>query len=218
MLILTNSIFFRVPKTGSLWAQTALKNANLFQRYYGSPHNGVMSIESNKKLIQKFKMGFIRNPITWYISRWCSEPARNRFLRNSRGKSRSINTINLDYLHQAEVDNFSLWIERVADTFHGFPSGLFQEILGDNCEGVDFLGRTEKLPHDLILGLEKAGEVFDPKLIINTEESHVADPKLKSKAKFPKHILQNLIHQNGIFMDHHGYSTDIKDYEKYIKN
>ncbi len=122
----------------------------------------------------------------------------------------------VDYINDREYRNFQEWIERISQEFYAFPSALFQEMLGDNCSGIHFLGKTENLQNDLIRALKQAGEKFNVKKIIATPEVHVAPAKWKERALFPRKILKEVINQNEKFMVYHGYSTNITDYNHLI--
>lgn len=151
-LILPNSIFYHVPKTGGTWVTQILLNLMLVQERYepnkGSLYNLRKEHISPKdtpedKKADKFSFAFVRNPLTWYQSHW-----RYRQMNNWDRRMP---------IDECRDNNFNRFVENVMNRF---PGGFLTELY--NCfYNADFLGKQEQLRTDLITALELAGEDFN---------------------------------------------------------
>ena len=150
MLLLPNSCFIHVPKTGGSWVKQAIKASGIECQEYsidGDPHIGIYQCPEPNK----FKFAFIRHPVGFYRSYW-------QFKMTSGWDPK--NPIDID----CQSDSFEEFITNVLEKFPTHLEDGVNYLLGEEGE-IDFVGRYENLVDDLVLALQKAGETFDENAI-----------------------------------------------------
>ena len=166
-LILPNSIFIHIPKTGGTWVRRAIEaSMGLDKDSHDLPIDGVENWESTahatfsdvKKQLSndienKLTFAFVRNPLDILKSAYIEEvwpelmDEETRVIKGRKKISFS------DFVLTREEGHVS-WFYRYYLKSH---TGIFPS--------VDYIGRTENLKNDLIEALEIAGEEFDKEAI-----------------------------------------------------
>ena len=115
-ILLKNSIYNHIPKTGGLWVKKALKNTNITftelgelreSKIKGTKYIDIHSVKIPLEFENKFKFTFVRNPIDWYISRWRCPWHRKRLRDKNIGP--------LDCIGEQESKDFNIWMERILE-------------------------------------------------------------------------------------------------------
>lgn len=145
-LILPNSIFIHTPKTGGSWVSSVLAG--------WAVERLPKHIKCEDITDERPKFTFVRNPLTWYQSRWSSPSHRERI---SLGRRWGFDAT------PEEEGNFQLWVERVTSEFPGHLYRLYRS----RTVCCDFVGKFEQLKTDLMLALKKYNEDLDPQKIEN---------------------------------------------------
>jgi hypothetical protein len=197
-------------KTGSQFSWDAIYNAGLLKGNVGSRHAGLSVMKKHKRLRKKIAFTAVRNPVTWYISRWSSPPHRNRLAKGKRRRG-------LDALGK-EINDFNLWVNHILNRKpKGHLYRYYSKYIGKRFDAVKYICRQENLTEDLITTLQQIGESFDPEVIRSTEIINTALDEWKQKAKYDRKTLERLFKVEHKVFEYLGYSTRIEDYEKYLK-
>jgi hypothetical protein len=134
----------------------ALNNLGLY-REHATP-DGTLAEDKEGRL----SICFVRNPITWYRSLWAFR----------------IQTKSYDPKFPPDLlmdDDLEIFINNVIDEFpNGFVTELYQCYVGENADGVDFIGKQEYLKDDFEKALNLAGQEFDRAKLRNLKMMRVA--------------------------------------------
>lgn len=172
-LLLPNSAFLHIHKTGGSWVRQAILAAGIPCRESGSEqeprvlrvHHSLQ--ESRPWLENRFVFTFVRNPLSWYQSYWC-----HRMTTRWRGKSRYYSRFPRDTWPAAwhrehlldtrcRAHEFETFVEKALKTGPpGYVTVLFRAYAPPG-PAVDFIGRQENLGGDLCRALDAAGERYD---------------------------------------------------------
>ena len=143
-LILANSRFLHVPKTGGNWVSAVLR------QFFPD----VARMEKIHTTIRKapkpeaFTFAFVRHPLTWYQSYFSYKCRKGWDAKN-------------DWDHEVRSDSFAEFVEKAIDVSPAYYSKLLRRFVGRRGAEIDFIGRFECLSADLIHALDMAGEQFD---------------------------------------------------------
>ena len=156
-VILPNSVFFHIPKTGGTWVDASLEKA--FPDSYikmnldfGFPADITgIHIPRSKVKLNKFSFAFVRHPLSWYKSYF-------RFKQLAGKKWTTYKDDGNKLSKDCAADGFGEFMDNVMEYF---PEGYYHTVVREN-EGVDYVGRQEYLYFDLCTALEMAEEEFDP--------------------------------------------------------
>ncbi len=164
-VILPNSVFFHIPKTGGSWVDESLK-ATFGKHYmrlnlelgFHADINGI-HIPKSKVKTNKFTFSFVRHPLTWYKSCW-----KFNYDKMERDKNKPLLDGEPEYFDGQNVlrdhcgsTDFNEFIDNIIKKF---PNGYYSTVVKEN-EGVDYMGKQEYLYLDLCEALDKAGEHYD---------------------------------------------------------
>ena len=166
MLILPNSCFLHVPKTGGSWVRKAIIASGIRCQEYqvnGDFHIGLAQCPCP----DKFKFAFVRHPLDLYRSYWQYKMSYGWDPKNQMDMA-------------CRSDNFHQFVCHVLDKYPGVYGKSLIEIIGENGNEIEFIGKYENLVEDLITALNRAGEVFDEHAIRTFPPFNVSD-----KVKFP---------------------------------
>lgn len=166
MLILPKSCFLHVPKTGGSWVKKAIIAAGVSCRHYplsGNPHIGLKDCPCP----EKFKFAFVRHPVDLYRSYW-----QFKMMKGWDPKNR------MD--QECQTGNFHQFVQNLLNLFPGVYSHSLVEMVGEENNEIEFIGKYENLVDDLILALKSAGEEFDEQVIRTLPPVNVSD-----KTQFP---------------------------------
>lgn len=154
-IILPNSTFIRVPRTGSTFVKDVLANLGLNKGELGLSHSmhsdleGIMAYDA-----VPFRFCFVRNAVNWYKSYWSYKMTH----RWSKKVVHKVDELDV-YCRQT---NFGRFIDVV---YERYPKGFYMPLLEGYQQTCSFVGRCENLREDLIEALHMAGEDFDPDII-----------------------------------------------------
>ena len=191
MLILPNSCFLHIPKTGGTWVTRAIEKSGIPTydiRIDGDPHIGLGHVLCR----DRFRFAFIRHPLGLYRSYWQFKMTYGWDERNPLDQS-------------CHSDHFHTFVEQVLDRFPGFITTSLVGFLGEDYEQVDFIGKYENLVDDLIKALRMAGEVFDEAGIRALAPCNVSN-KEKYPAEFTPGLEQRIRESEQRILDKFGYA------------
>lgn len=206
-LELKNSYFIRIPKTGSSWCQSAIVRNKLLVKEIDYCHSGVdllLKKFRNNVLKRKFMFAAVRNPVNWYISRWCFIGKR---FRHPRGYQQPLNIL------PNESNDFNRWLNRINTKFPGWYQQCIIDLIGNK---MDFVCKQENLTEDFITALQMSGEDFNEQGIRAVKIVNEAAPRLKKIALYNKKNLQTVLEQNRMIFRKYEYDRDFQTYEKYL--
>jgi len=207
-IMLSNVIFFHMPRTGGTWLSSILK-ANFSHAKLGYKH---MTPRELSVPIDKFKFGFIRNPVHWYISKFCA-PTHNRRLWT--GMDSMNNPIfQLDALDLDE--SFADWVRRHLRARPGWLTWYHKWFYGHNYRLVDFIGQYERRVRHLRKVLLLAGQEMPLKFKRKRRRFQRSDEERKATCLYPRRVLANLIEQEKPIFERFGYPTDVDYYAELI--
>lgn len=173
MLILPRSCFFHVPKTGGTWAKRAIIEAGIPGREFtidGDPHIGLKDCPEP----HKFKFAFVRHPLSLYRSYWQCKMTYGWDPKNPMDM-------------ECKSDKFHVFVENILRKYPGIYTKFFFDVVGRGEERIEFIGKYENLPDDLITALKLAGEDFSEAKIRNLPPINVSDHQ-RFPAIFPREL------------------------------
>lgn len=173
MLILPNSCFIHVPKTGGSWVRKAIIASGIACEEYsvnGNCHIGYKDCPCP----DKFRFGFVRHPVSICRSYW-------QFKMGAGWDSS--NQMDID----CQSDNFHEFIRKVLDKRPGSYGRSLTDLLGKGKTEIEYIGKYENLVEDLIEALTRAGEAFDERAIRGFPPINVSD-----KIRFPAELSAEL--------------------------
>lgn len=229
-VILAKSIFVHIPKTGGTWVSDALRKCEL-EVIPQAKFTYHITIQEISRSIKKDKQAFvfIRNPVTWYQSRWSDphcrwyqyfyvlkkastekRPKPNKWTRCTQILY-SINGKTID-----EFDNFNLWLENLLSKRPTWLIDYYKLFIGDKFNRIKNIGYYENIEEDLIKILSKIGEDFDPNVIRNITPRNMSHQGLKKLRLYTEENLKKVLKHSQSFMEHFGYPTRMDDYKHLI--
>lgn len=173
MLILPNSCFLHVPKTGGSWAKEAIKASGIQYEEFAI-NNDPHVILKNCPCPEKFKIAFVRHPLQFYQSLW-------RY-RMKTGWDWA-NPFDRDCFS----DNFQTYVSNYLAKYPGYCSMAYEYYVSPPDNQIEFIGRYENLVNDLVKALKMAGEEFNEEIIQNYPPVNVTD-----EVQFPANYTDEL--------------------------
>ena len=168
-LLLRNSVFLHIPKTGGTWVKAALKRAGLIVGVHTNYHGTIEDMKEEPEAQGLPMFAFVRRPDTWLASYWGYRMATWKF-------NRDFDQVVFDTSFEKFVWNCSLFV----------PQGLafqhFQHYIGEGDSRIQHIGRIENLTEDLITILQETGEDFDPEVIRSTPRERVECQHMRDRA------------------------------------
>jgi len=170
-LLLSQSIFVHVPKTGGAWCTKVISKAITEENRVVAAHPNVFMLR--RVFCPVFIFGFIRHPLTWLQSRWAYATRRVR-----AGQPPLI----------YYVDDFNEW---VVSSFKRNSDYVCEELLGrlgyvklkegwrPTNQTADFVGKMEEFPLALCTALQLAGERFEESIIMSYPAFNVVSRRKK---------------------------------------
>ncbi len=181
VILKNGAIFLRVPKTGSNWVVSVLREAGLVRCSLGHRHNNIdrLLAPNTRSLGRKceyyfkrslyfrirprpFIFCFVRHPLAWYESyfryksglaiSWKPDGDERDFL--AWHPNSPLN--NLDH------STFNAFMRSVQEYKPGYVSELFNYY---TSHPVDFVGKQETLQEDLVRVLDLMGLDYDPEIV-----------------------------------------------------
>ncbi len=173
MLILPNSCFLHVPKTGGTWAKEAIKASGLKYEEYpieGDPHIGLEYCP----VPEKFQFAFVRHPVERYRSYWQYKMGAGWDVNNPLDRD-------------CCSTDFHQFIHNVIKLYPGVCGRDYEQFVGLPGDEIDFIGKFENLIEDLIFALHKAREEFNEENIRSIPPKNVSD-KIRFPAKYTSEL------------------------------
>lgn len=189
-LELPNSIFFHMGRTAGHWVRFVVDQAGIPGKEIGGFHDWPSCINLDEKQNTKLKFCFIRHPLEWLRSYWMHEMQFGW----------SIN----EYSENLVSDSFA---EFLRNAIKHHPLGPVSIAYAPFLEQCDEIGRQEEISEALCRILAKAGEQFDPAVLMNTGHISVEiDPEIRRHALAPEGLLQEMLAVESTLCARWGYS------------
>lgn len=186
-LSLPHSVFIHIPRTGGSWITNSLKQANIKYTMIGGGRHSELSKINSKLLKQKKTWSIVRHPLTYLQSQWCVrwEPVitkKNIIKILSLGAVPESIRNNKKYLNRLSKQPFEDFIEIYLKVCPGWVSQEYRHYLTyqDKYPGVDYIGKQENFPEDLINILKKTNDAKNLKIIRE-------NPPKNASSKLKKH-------------------------------
>jgi len=176
------AVFVHIPKTGGttvskyLFDQFGKKIMRVNGKKVG--HIPVGFIEKDL-----FRFAFIRDPHKWW------ESVYKMLLSTKRDMFYYAGFQPLSIVHPLICNDFNKFIERIIEHLPGFYCQLLKMYIGHQYDGLEFVGRTERLEDDLCKVLDKLKVKYDKDKLYampkhgNRKMGIEWKPKLKEKIK-----------------------------------
>lgn len=189
-------IFYFVPKTGGTWSRAALKRGGVGGlarvpelagvRPFGLKMHHATPVSTPEEYKNRFQFCFVRRPYEWYQSFWAFRVKEFALNENPLRTGGMI----LDYLW---APDFRLFLSRVLSACPGILTLIFQKYVGPNNDWMDFVGRKEELPGDLLTAVRMAGYTdLEESRIRRLKPMNVTGRKFTKHAKVPSRIKNNI--------------------------
>lgn len=157
-VVLHNSIFLHIPKTGGEWVREVLWCSGLesLRLHPGErKHADIAYFDANNNFGRNFRFAFVRHPVSWYRS----------YFTYQIGRRRDIKEISLEQYLSGGTRSFGEFIQKVTEAAPGFLGRFYSRYVGAPGKEIDYIGRTEHLREDLATALRLAGETCPSELI-----------------------------------------------------
>jgi hypothetical protein len=192
-VLLPNSAFLHIPRTGGTWIREVLAGANLIEDEIvsqtpeesteGSVRSWHNVPSSNAGFLSKEHIFcFVRHPLTWYQSYWAYKAYNRSWVLDAAEK----NKIDVCASHF-----FREFIDNVIDTF---PDGYLAHMFYFYASKATLIGKLENLHNDLVAMLTEAGENFRLDDILRVAPANVADKGRKKAALYRADQITKILH------------------------
>jgi hypothetical protein len=200
-------IFYFVPKTGGTWSRAALRRGgvgglsrvrNLANvRPFGlRAHHAPPAAVPDSYKKDRFQFCFVRRPYEWYQSFWAF---RKKELALNEDVMKSASPLILDHLWDPD---FRIFISRVLASCPGILTLMLQEFVGKDGKLMDFVGRTENLPGDLINVTRLIGYTdLDEGRMRRLKPMNVTGREFKKQAKVPGRLVDMIEYSERWILD-----------------
>lgn len=179
-------IFYHIPKTGGVWINHVMRDlgfgcCGVSNKKTGHPfglkrEHATYEVIDDKYKENKTSFCFVRHPIEWYKSFW-----RYRFLSEGQHKNKFGR---YDFRFPIDIcydNDFEIFLNKALVLFpDGYVSQMYKYYVGENCDKVDFIGKTENIREDFISFLNKIDVSFDKNFILNKRERNITDKKINT--------------------------------------
>lgn len=207
-MLLKNSAFLHIPRTGGTWVRNVLTDAALPTKEYATIPHKSYGTEGHQETWHNVPMFsgrfreiehvfcFVRNPLTWYPS---------YFRLKNRVDGGSWNGFN-PFDHRCAHIDFYIFIEKVIQEY---PKGYLSWMYEFYTDYATSVGTQEHLSDGLRLALQVAEEDWEA-VDYDTPPAHVSSNRLETL--YGKGQIEQIIElEKGIF-ERYDYPTDISLY------
>lgn len=214
-IILPNSVFLHIPKTGGTWVTEVIKKLGLYRNEllatHQEPHfllnsNHNVPVMNFEFMCRPFRFCFVRNPLTWYRSYWV--------FHNSI-KWNHENTISK--LNDSKFENFiKNVVKRNKRLKYGFLGALYDEF----TKYCTFVGKQETLKNDFVKAMTLFKEDIREKIIRNHVSVNLyCNKDIAKEAVYTKKMQEDIIEtENDCFENYNYEKKIIKDFRKQYNN
>ena len=191
-LILPNSTFYHVGRTGGHWVSHVLWKSGLVQKRLFPLHLTPVQAAAEPDFESRpFNFCFVRHPLHWLASLWRHEMEFG-WLPDSFVTKR------------AYSESYELFLEKM---LAAWPQGPCSEQVMRYADDCQFVGRLENLAGDLEHALDAAGETYDKAILATPPVNESAIQAIKDAAVAPLELLQRVMDAEGGFNARFGYDT-----------
>jgi len=190
-IILPNSVFYHVGRTGGHWVGHVLWKAGLVEQRLNPLHLTPSQVYG--KFGQKpkpFSFCFVRHPLDWLASLWRHEMEFGWY--DSEVKSAAMS------------DHFPTFLHKMLAAWPAGPASLHFAPFVGNC---DFVGRSEYMSGDLSQALSNAGERFDDEFLQTPRHTESAIARIRHACQAPRSLLEAVMDAEGKFNERFGYDA-----------
>lgn len=191
-ILLPNSAFIHVQKTGGTWVREVLRRTDLLVEELRSI-NKKTSTEFIKNSVhcvptwdarfreRRLIFCFVRHPLTWYQSYWAFKDGQEKWNRRK------------PFDRKCRSASFTQFVEGVIKNYssEGYLTGLYREY----TEPCNFVGKFENLTEELVRALRTANEDFQEELIRATAPMNVAygRPEETESCVYPEELAKRIM-------------------------
>lgn len=164
-LVLPNSVFIHVPKTGGSWVRAAIANTGMRCEESGPfdvhDHYGVFDLPAHL-VRDRFTFGFVRHPVDWIKSRW-AWGMLSGFAEKIQREPAAMG----HWMAACWDEDLSQFVSKYLDLCPGVATSTMLRMLGwrytplgwepTGC-AVDFIGKYADLVADTMTALRNARE------------------------------------------------------------
>jgi len=189
-VVLPNSIFYHLGRTGGHWVSHVLWRAGLVEARLAALHLTPAQAPFDPLFAPKpFTFCFVRHPLTWAASLWRHEM---EFGWNESQVS-----------DVARSDSFATFLERLLERWPTAPCSTHMKPFYEPCT---FIGKQESLTADLARALTAAGERFDEAVLATPPMNESTVRRLREAARAPRHLLERVMAAESEFNGRFGYA------------
>ncbi|MDE2342209.1 MAG: hypothetical protein KGL63_02255 [Betaproteobacteria bacterium] len=193
MVILKNSCFIHVPKTGGTWVRHALRESCQDYEYYTLNNSSHISLK-DCPCPGHFKFAFVRHPLGLYKSYWQFKMTYGWDDANPLDSA-------------CRSDSFREFILGVTSRFPGAYGNGLNDMIGPEGQSIEFVGRYENLLEDLVTALRRAGEVFDEGRLRAAAPVNVSD-KVRFPASYTPDLVDRVLEAEGAVFRRFNYHPE----------
>lgn len=189
-VVMPNSVFYHIPKTGGIWVRNALLNSGVRTieiDQHARPNIGVPG--------HKFGFCFVRNPLSWYQSRWAHHAKLDWWEDDC------------DLDRECKSNSFEEFVWCAVKKFPALLSQKYFDYCIDTPGKIQFIGKQENLASDLVYALRMAGEDFDVCKLLSTPKANVSSKiqKWKEKCIYTHELAQAVYESERWIFERFGY-------------
>ena len=203
-LLKNGAVFLHVPKTGGTWIKHVLEELNLIQAPLGHMHSdwerafwhdkmhrdlkvvryivrrAVRSPKAQARIEPNaFRFCFVREPLRWYESYWRFMQSKNWDWKSWGDEKDPYNWHPCTMINHLESSDFNAFMHCVNRKRPGFVTEMYGWYVRP---GIGFVGKQERLRHDLLRALTLLNVKVDPRKILsmpalNETPSHISRPE-----------------------------------------
>lgn len=195
-IILPNSTFLHIPRTGGTWVRRVLSENRLIESELRSEtrqESSEYSVNSWHMVPENVSNAFcfVRHPATWYQSYWAYKQDTSSWSHTN------------PFDQQCADDYF---LEFVKKALASYPVGYVTWLYEFYTENSGFVGRQENLRNDLIAALQWAGEDYALDGIESITPKNVSTAERRGLAKYDGETLEKVLKIESKIINKYGYS------------